>query len=84
MLEVWANWIASGNNMEDTNAQLCAEDIRRAAAVLRRQPQDKGLIEKAIEEFERWAEGCREGGTSPEPFIYAADFCRSLRLWAVG
>lgn len=34
MLEVWADWIESDRDMQDTNAQLCGGDLRKAARLL--------------------------------------------------
>jgi hypothetical protein len=34
-LTIWADWLASGKDIEDTNRQLGAEDLRRAAERLR-------------------------------------------------
>lgn len=52
MLDVWANWIASGEPMEDTNSQLAAEDIRRAARLLQAQPSPRTALERVAEEFD--------------------------------
>ena len=58
MLDVWAGWIESGEGMQDTNAHLCGDDLRKAARLLRAAPpQDQtAFVDKAIEEFEGRAE----------------------------
>lgn len=37
-----------------------------------------GHVERAIEEFDQRAHGCRQVGTNPEPFIYAREYLRTI------
>lgn len=54
------------------------ENARRAAhEILEEREAAEAVVRKAIAEFEQRAEACREVGSSPEPFVYAASYLRA-------
>lgn len=61
---------------EHTTAKAAKSFEEERNLAERRLKEAELLLEQAIAEFERRAAGCREVGTAPEPFIYAAEWLR--------
>jgi hypothetical protein len=85
MLEVWADWIRRGDPIEDTNANLCADDIERAAKVVRCQSQDQETPK--LQELRLWVEAAKEEASNPreaKAFERVLERISSLRSFDAG